>query len=440
MSKLIHVLAGACTRTAQPARRLSMRAALVLLLCAGLPGPAFAQAPASGATAERVTLLPAAAGADIARQVALELKSGDFAALESRFDDGMKAALPDAALRLFWADTLQRAGALRGCGEPRMRTAGEFTLAFSSCEFEKQRTELRLTMRPDGRLAGMFLSPESRGPAGMDRPRLREPGGLLRARDVRRVRPRDAARDALDPEGRRAVPGRRPRPRVRAARSRRDRRRHARLRGPRAGSRVARRRRPALREEDEDVPEGARGNAGHDAQGRGARRRRRRARRAAPDAGSRPGARVRPRPQSRRDARAADRADGREDGRDRPPRRAVAPDVRGRPRPGRRALRCRGEREPEGAGPVPSARGGRARGPLRRKARRVSDGDDLRSAAGVLARAEEGEAGGDGRAARRPDPRPAGRAGLPGDDEGLRALAGRAQGREAGDVSRRIQS
>ncbi len=138
-----------------------MRTAVALLVSAGLACPAFAQAPGSGATAERVVLLPASAGADIARQVAVELKTGDFAALESRFDDAMKAALPDAALRLFWADTLQRAGALRGCGEPRMQSAGEFTLAFSSCEFEKQRTELRLTMRPDGRLAGMFLSPES---------------------------------------------------------------------------------------------------------------------------------------------------------------------------------------------------------------------------------------------------------------------------------------
>lgn len=158
MSKLIHVFGG----TSGPcARRVPMRIASVLLLAAGLARLALAQAPARGSTAERVVLLPAAAGADVARQVAMELKTGDFAALESRFDETMKAALPEAALRLFWADTRQRAGALRGCGEPRMRTAGEFTLSFSTCEFEKQKAELRLTMRPDGRLAGMFLSPES---------------------------------------------------------------------------------------------------------------------------------------------------------------------------------------------------------------------------------------------------------------------------------------
>jgi uncharacterized protein len=42
-----------------------------------------------------------------------------------------------------------------------MKTAGEFTLAFSDCAFERQKAELRLTIRPDGRLAGLFLAPES---------------------------------------------------------------------------------------------------------------------------------------------------------------------------------------------------------------------------------------------------------------------------------------
>src|SRR5512135_106563 len=232
------------------------------------------------------------------------------------------------------------------------------------------------------------------GPAGLDRPRVREPVVLPRARGVRGVRPRDAARDALAPEGGRALPRDRPRPRVGAARPRRDGGRRARLPGPRAGPRVARGRRAALREEDEDVPEGARGDARHDAQGRGARRRRRRPRRAARGAGGRPGAGLRPRPQPRRAARAADRADGRKDGRDRPPRGAIAPHVRRGPRPGGRALRAGRERHAEGDGPVAPPRGERARGPLRRAAALVPDGDDLRGAAGLLARAPEGEPGG----------------------------------------------
>jgi dienelactone hydrolase len=139
-------------------RRLATVLAAVL---AAAPRPAPAQAPASGSTAETVMLLPASAGADIARQVVVELRTGDFAALGSRFDDTMKASLPEASLRTFWTGTLARAGALRACEEPRVKTAGEFTLAYLDCAFDKQKAELRLTLRPDGRIAGMFLVPES---------------------------------------------------------------------------------------------------------------------------------------------------------------------------------------------------------------------------------------------------------------------------------------
>ena len=122
---------------------------------------ALAFVSAGALHAQDVVLLPAKTGADLARQVAAELKAEDFAALESRFDEKLRAALPEPALRIFWADTLKRAGPLRGCGEPRMQFAAEFTLAFSTCKFEKQNAELRLTMRADGRLAGLFLAPDS---------------------------------------------------------------------------------------------------------------------------------------------------------------------------------------------------------------------------------------------------------------------------------------
>lgn len=156
MSKLIHSAGGlvgaVLDGTAAPARHCGVMKRLALVLAVLAAGPAPAQ---------DVALLPAKAGADIARQVAAELKAEDFKGLRSRFDEKMLDALPDTALRIFWADTLKRAGPLRGCAEPRMQFAAEYTLAFSACTFEKQNAELRLTIRPDGRLAGMFLVPES---------------------------------------------------------------------------------------------------------------------------------------------------------------------------------------------------------------------------------------------------------------------------------------
>lgn len=138
MMKLIHIAAVALLAVAGPAGAIGTpeEAASVL-------GP-----------------LPPAVAKALAKDVALELKTGDFAALESRFDDAMKGALPDAKLRRFWRDAIAKGGALESCAEPRAFLAGEYTLTFTSCTFQKQEAELKLTFRADGRLAGMFLEPQ----------------------------------------------------------------------------------------------------------------------------------------------------------------------------------------------------------------------------------------------------------------------------------------
>ena len=312
----------------------------------------------------------------------------DFAALESRFDERMKAALPDAALRVFWADTLKRAGALRGCARAPDVVRGRVHARVRGLHVRE--AEGRAAPHDPSRRASRRDVPRARvrREARVEGAGLRDARGVHRARDVRRRGARDAAGDALDAEGRRAVPGRRPRPRLGAARPRRDRGRDARLPGPRAGPRVARDRRPPVREADEGVREGARGHARHDAQGRGPRRRGRRARRPARVAGRRRREGLRARPQPRRAPRAADRAPRRPDGRRHPPRGAVAPDVAGRARPGRGPLGPARERgtESDGAGAPPGGR--RARRPLRRSPDAARDGHDLRRPAVLLARAE----------------------------------------------------
>ncbi len=139
MMKLIHIVAVAALAAASPAG-------------AGTPE----EAP----SAPGVAPLPAAVAAALAKDVAAELRVGDLAALESRFDDELKVALPDAKLRTFWLGVIGKGGLLKSCAEPRTFLAKEYTLAFTSCTFEKQRAELKLTFQADGRLAGMFLEPE----------------------------------------------------------------------------------------------------------------------------------------------------------------------------------------------------------------------------------------------------------------------------------------
>ncbi|MDL2718953.1 MAG: alpha/beta fold hydrolase [Acidobacteriota bacterium] len=136
-------------------------AAVAVLAVAGLAAPGLVAAAGTPEEApSSLGPLPAAVAKALAKDVAAELKTGDLAALESRFDDAMKAALPDAKLRRFWLGVIAKGGPLESCAEPRSFLAGEYTLAFTSCTFQKQKSELKLTFRADGRLAGMFLEPE----------------------------------------------------------------------------------------------------------------------------------------------------------------------------------------------------------------------------------------------------------------------------------------
>ena len=130
---------------------------VVLLSMAGRAGAeALEEGPASAESAP----LPAPVATLLTKDVAAELKAGDLLALESRFDDELKAALPDSKLRALWLGVIGRGGLLESCAEPRTFVANGYTLAFTSCTFEKQKAELKLTFRADGRLAGMFLEPD----------------------------------------------------------------------------------------------------------------------------------------------------------------------------------------------------------------------------------------------------------------------------------------
>ena len=107
------------------------------------------------------TVLPPELAESLAREVALELKAANFPALESRFDETLRAALPEAKLRSFWLAALGDGGPLQACAEPRSFLVKEYTLEFMTCKFERKRAELKLTFRSDGRLAGLFLEPEA---------------------------------------------------------------------------------------------------------------------------------------------------------------------------------------------------------------------------------------------------------------------------------------
>ncbi len=130
----------------------------ILVFALAVRGPLGAQArvPTPSHVAE-IARLPADAAALLVKEIVAELKADDLAALESRFDEPMKAALPGEKLRGFWTGVGATGGRLKSCGEPRISSAAEYTLVLTTCTFERQRADLKLTFHPDGRLAGMYL-------------------------------------------------------------------------------------------------------------------------------------------------------------------------------------------------------------------------------------------------------------------------------------------
>src|SRR5271169_5423786 len=138
--------------------RSMMKLPHLLVFALAVPGPLAALAVVKAPSGDvEVAPLPADAAASLVREIVAELKAEDLVALQSRFDEPLKAALPDEKLRGFWAGVGAKGGRLKSCAEPRINWVGEYTLAFANCTFEKQGAELKLTFRSDGRLAGMFL-------------------------------------------------------------------------------------------------------------------------------------------------------------------------------------------------------------------------------------------------------------------------------------------
>ncbi|HSB64189.1 MAG TPA: alpha/beta fold hydrolase [Thermoanaerobaculia bacterium] len=156
-----------------------MKLTHIVVLALAVPGPLAAQAPVK--TPENVVELaplPANAAASLVKGIVSELKADDLVALQSRFDEALKAALPDDKLRGFWTGVAAKGGRLKSCTEPRIDWVGEYTLGFTTCTFEKQRAELKLTFHSDGRLAGMFLEAGGSPRPDWTAPRYVAPGAF----------------------------------------------------------------------------------------------------------------------------------------------------------------------------------------------------------------------------------------------------------------------
>jgi dienelactone hydrolase len=106
---------------------------------------------------------PATAAADT---LVDQLARGDFAGAAARFDERMRAALPETKLRAAWEQIVGQAGAYRRRGESHAESAGALRVGVVPAEFERATLDVRVTLDDEGRVAGLFFAPHAASAAG----------------------------------------------------------------------------------------------------------------------------------------------------------------------------------------------------------------------------------------------------------------------------------
>ena len=97
------------------------------------------------------------------RAMLAALTGREFAAIEARFTDEMKAALPPGRVAAMWASLLLRGGAYKACApDSRVRSIGGKQMVITACDFERMTVDIQFALDAEGRIAGMALRP---GPA-----------------------------------------------------------------------------------------------------------------------------------------------------------------------------------------------------------------------------------------------------------------------------------
>ena len=100
---------------------------------------------------------------DVAREAVSELSSGQYARFFARFDEAMKAALPEAKVQELWKAITGQTGAFQSQIAARQETAGAFDVVFVTCQFEKAPLDIKLVFNAERKLSGLFFSPAGIG-------------------------------------------------------------------------------------------------------------------------------------------------------------------------------------------------------------------------------------------------------------------------------------
>jgi hypothetical protein len=126
---------------------------LVAGIVVGLVGPDTHVASADPA--------PGALTPDLIALAALnDIVQGDDSAVTARFDETTKEKLSAAALGQAWTSYQQLLGPYQSHGDPEDVARGELTVVNVPLQMQHEPGQFRLTVHPDGTVAGVFLLKE----------------------------------------------------------------------------------------------------------------------------------------------------------------------------------------------------------------------------------------------------------------------------------------
>lgn len=96
---------------------------------------------------------------DSARSMVAAFAAGEMTVAARDFAPVVRKVLPDAVMRLLWADQIKRNGAFHSITSDRSDKAGKFPRVAMRCRFEKRIVDVVVTYDDDGLIQGLFFLP-----------------------------------------------------------------------------------------------------------------------------------------------------------------------------------------------------------------------------------------------------------------------------------------
>ena len=125
-------------------------AVLTLGGCESKKAPASDEAKASSSAVDPIT---------VAKDLVTALAAGDVTKASSNFDATMTSAMPASKLSLVWPGLTTQLGTFKGQVGTRTEKAQGYDVVFVTCEFERGRINIQVTIDGSGKVSGLFVRP-----------------------------------------------------------------------------------------------------------------------------------------------------------------------------------------------------------------------------------------------------------------------------------------